>query len=198
MNALTHSDVQRVGGEACAYTLRVAAIGSTGITCPKVLICTLTVGDTHVYVGDDSSSYDNVTAGTVRLVAAYPTGDAVYNACQLSAKENSFGQQQVPPFTVTPGNFSCQDGKVVVGSNTNASSAAVSNTATGCPTSPEDAANRVGGGAASWTSIPGNGWKYGPGAPAANLTAPVGAIDSSAGRSKTASGVTEATLWCNA
>jgi len=142
MNALTHSDVQRVGGkDACAYTLRTAAIGSTGITCPEVLICTLTIGDTHVFVGDDNASYSGVTAGTVRYLPSYAKGDAVYNGCQLTAKEHAFGQEQRPQFPVTPGNFTCENGVVVM--NDSDFSAAVDSSEPQCS---EDPATDLGGG----------------------------------------------------
>lgn len=107
-NAAAKSDVQRVGGENCAYTLRVAAIGSTGVVCASGgWVCTLSFPDgVRVYKGDNKS-FQGVIAGTMRFVAAYPQGDAVHDACALVGKEHRFGQAQNPPFPVTPGNFSC-------------------------------------------------------------------------------------------
>lgn len=203
-NMATNSDVQRVGGEACAYTLRVAAIGETGVKCSVGWTCTLTIGDTFVFLGDDSF-YQGVTAGTVRYISAYPQGDAVYGTppCELVRKEHDFGQAQVPPFPVFPGNFDC-DGQTA---SYQASSPSGGGASTGCPTSSSEAAALVGGNVDNWAVMPktdNTGWKYGPGATPATLTAPsFGRVDYSDNgliqlrEGQSGSNITEATLWCN-
>lgn len=111
VNAAIHSDVQRVGGEACAWTLRVAAIGSTGVVCPAGYLCTLTIGDTFVYIGD-GTSYQGVIAGTDRVLSSYPGLDP----CMQTFKEDDFGAHQNPMFDVFPGNFQCNGNVMVPGS----------------------------------------------------------------------------------
>lgn len=193
-------DVQRLGTECSAFVFRIPqeqgkSPQTVSTKCSQGYVCTLTLpeGTVKVFTGDNQSR--DASSGTFRWIDGYPASDKVHEnpPCKLAASEDRFGKNEDPSFSAAAGNFSC------AGTSTTSLPPAVATTATAsCPTSPEDAATRVGGSASSWTSIPGNGWKYGPNAPAVNLTAPVGAIDSAAGRSKTASGVTEATLWCDA
>ncbi len=80
-----------------------------------------------------------------------------------------------------------------------ATSAVAVDAATACPTTPAATAALVGGNAANWSGNT-QGWKYGPNAPAATLTAPsFGSVNWNGpalrnGQSK--DGITEATFYC--
>lgn len=79
---------------------------------------------------------------------------------------------------------------------------------TSCPTNPAQVAALIGGLARNWSVLPNSsntGWKYGPGAPAIQMTAPsFGRIDYWNGQNgqlrdgQRASNITEASFWCGA
>lgn len=184
-------DVQRIGTEACAWVYRSVGVGSVSMKCPIGAICTVDTGN-GIFV-DMGPHQRTAVAFTIRKIDSYPAGDGVHNGCDKVVQEQQFGVQENPSFRVQAGNgLNCSG---VTTTNTQTMS---SNAPAGCPTSPEDAAARVGGNANFWKPLPGNGWKYGPNAPTANLTAPVGRLDWDGGSGKSSPKVAVATLWCAA
>jgi hypothetical protein len=180
VNSDIGTDVQSVGGEACAYTLRTAAIGNTGATCKVGYFCTFTVGDTFVFDGDGTRYA--VTAGTVRYKASYPKGDpARDNACGLTSKENAFGLTRNPPFPVFPGNFSCEGvvpGPLPATVDNGSQPNQPNNTGKVCPAKDQagQVARLVGGNANEWHRLNEGQWKR-VSSVSANLTAPWGTLD---------------------
>mgnify|MGYP001796368385 CR=1 FL=1 len=87
--------------------MRTGAIGASGVVWPTGYVCTLSFPDGVREYKGDGKSFSGVIAGTMRFVAAYPQGDAVYEPCAITAKEDRFGKAQTPAFPVTPGNFTC-------------------------------------------------------------------------------------------
>lgn len=100
-------DVQRDNTEPSSFVWRSSPQTATA-NCPIGWICTLTLADNSIklFVGDGQSRA--ITAGTFRYVAAYASNDAVNNPCQLLKNEQDFGAKEIPSFTVTAGNFSCE------------------------------------------------------------------------------------------
>lgn len=202
--------VVRVGTEAASWTWRGIPNSAMAVCPDGGWICTLhLVGDDVMVVEGDGSEYE-ILAGTFRFVAAYPRNDAVHDTCELLAKEQRFGQIEDPSFQVEAGNFSCTGQQVASSDDEPAAPADESDDEpapvdNACPSSPEEAAELLGGNADGWTTRDewnGNGWKYGgtenP-APATKITAPAfGVVNSPVGdlRDSDSATVSEATFWC--
>jgi hypothetical protein len=76
-------------------------------SCPEGWSCQLGVvgkGNILYYGGSPSVT---IYAGTWRLIAAYPSNDAVQQPCQLLAKSQEEGRQARPTWSITAGNFIC-------------------------------------------------------------------------------------------
>jgi hypothetical protein len=76
-------------------------------SCPEGWSCQLGVdgkGNILYYGGSPSVK---IYAGTWRLVAAYPSNDAVQQPCQFLAKSQEEERQATPTWSITAGNFSC-------------------------------------------------------------------------------------------
>jgi hypothetical protein len=102
VKTLTGVDVQRIGNEPCAFVWRGS--GSPGVTtnaiCPSGYVCTFDVGNDIVVVHLGVNQKARIRAGTWRMIAAYPSTDAVHNVCNLYYKEKAFGLSEVPSFEV--------------------------------------------------------------------------------------------------
>lgn len=165
-------DVQRLRTEASSFVWRSVPNAVSAI-CPNGWVCTLHLasGEIKVFLGDGTKY--QIVAGTFRNVEskAYPAGDAVYGVppCELLAKEQAFGASEIPSFSVSAGNFTC------VGTADQGVGDTGGDVVAACPTSPAEVGKLLGGNARSWSTRDewnGQGWKYGPGAPGAVLTAP--------------------------
>lgn len=100
-------NVVRLGTEACAWTWRSNPLISVERTVPSGYIGTLHLTDDKIVVTEGTGQKLVFQGATFRFVAAYPAGDAVYDRCALLRKEQAFGQQERPSFTVEPLGFNC-------------------------------------------------------------------------------------------
>jgi hypothetical protein len=92
--------VQRIGNEPCAFVWRGAPGVTTTAICPSGYVCTFDVVDDIVVVHLGVNQTARIRAGTWRMIAAYPSNDAVHNVCNLYYKEKAFGLSEVPSFEV--------------------------------------------------------------------------------------------------
>lgn len=208
VQALIGLSVVCLGTEYDAYTWRSVPI-KVNATVPDGWIATLHLSGDKIVVTEKSGTYE-IVAGTFRRKSGYPSVDAVHNACGLLAKEQAFGASQTPSFPVEPLGFSC-DGKVASLQSPQQPApapAAVQQPAiqqaapaTQACLTVDQATTKIGGN--GWKVIPGTngeGLKYGP-ASAVSMTAPAqGRIDYANGslrNGQSASGVSEASYWCN-
>jgi len=106
---LTEVDVQRLNVEPGAWVWRGSPETSERMRCPDGFICTIHLanGNVEVFVGDGKRR--EAVAFTVRHSCEYPANDAVNEPCDLLAKEQKFGAEEVPSFEVAAGNFECSD-----------------------------------------------------------------------------------------
>lgn len=187
---LTGVDVQRIGTELCAWVWRAVGVGATTAQCPEGALCTFDTGNGIVV--DMGAGSRSIVAATWRKVDSYPETDAVHRPCELLAKEQQFGRQEDPSFTVQAGNGLDCPGATSAPQTSNSSTSS-------CPSSAEEVADLVGGDAGSWNQIESNGWKY-IGNEATLTVPPTGLLDHPAGRSTPGQSVSasEATLWCPA
>jgi hypothetical protein len=217
VQALIGLNVVCLGTEYDAYTWRSVPLVVDGV-CPDGWICTLHLQDDRVVVVRGNGNKYAIKAGTFRRLSGYPASDAVHNACALLTKEQVFGASQTPSFNVEAMGFSCQNGQVVeaqAAAPPPAQAAAPpparqapappaqppAPPANPCPRNEAQASSLLGG--VGWKLMPntdGTGWKYGPGAAPATITAPnFGRVDYVGGslrNGQNASGVTDATFWC--
>lgn len=107
-------NVQRLRSEPSAWVFRVPNDDfNTVVRCPAGFICTIHRRDgIFVYVGEgvgeQALTFSDTKAGTFRYIRGYPMNDDVREIIplRLLAKEQKFGAQEVPSFTVSAGNFS--------------------------------------------------------------------------------------------
>ena len=103
----TGLDVQRIQSEYAAFVWRGApSVANARI--PPGMIATVHTTTDGVQVCIGEGQMLKITAGTFRVIKEYPDGDAVYNPCQLLAKEQEFASRERPSYTVSARNFSCE------------------------------------------------------------------------------------------
>lgn len=153
--SLTGVDVQRIGTEPCAWVWRAVGVGATTAQCPTGALCTFDTGNGIVV--DMGAGSRTIVAGTWRKVDSYPETDAVHRPCELLAKEQQFGRQEDPSFTVHAGNgLDCPGVSAFPEPNLNPSNS----TTASCPKTADEVAKLLGGNAGSWTKHGSNGWVY--------------------------------------
>ena len=106
---LTGVVADRLEEELCAFHWRGDPLTITPPNaCPEGWACELGVageGNILYYGGSPTMP---IYAGTWRLAALYPAEDPVRDPCSFLAKSQEHGRNADPPWTISAGNFSCE------------------------------------------------------------------------------------------